>query len=297
MKKRRRISPRRIVMHVGVILLLSVVAEMLSLGQPAASGTVVLQEVAVGGIAFQSVAADGFRDDHLLLVNAAHPYAAEETGFRLAAALGRVPLHSAGIQLEEKTLEQVERLLDAAKAAGHTSIIITSGYRTAEEQTQLLARSQDSRLVAQPGESEHETGLAVDLQVLRTGLNPFASMRERDWLLSNAADYGFILRYPRGKEEITGVPYEHWHFRYVGLPHARIITGSGLCLEEYIEALTPGTFYRAGVAERTYLIYRVLPSNGSIPVPGNLPFEVSRDGTGHYIVTVELDDSTIDGGD
>ena len=105
----------------------------------------------------------------------------------------------------------------------------------------------------------------------------------------------FVCTLSRKKEKITGRSLRTSFA--CGPPHARIITGSGLCLEEYIEALTPGTFYRAGVAERTYLIYRVLPSNGSIPVPGNLPFEVSRDGTGHYIVTVELDDSTIDGGD
>lgn len=83
--------------------------------------------------------------------------------------------------------------------------------------------------VAYPGTSEHQLGLAADIR---------GSTALQEWLAENCWDYGFILRYPDEKQELTGIGYENWHFRYVGLELAQELKGTGLCLEEYIDALT-----------------------------------------------------------
>ena len=93
--------------------------------------------------------------------------------------------------------------------------------------------------VARPGTSEHQTGLAVDIvdtsyQILDEGQE---NTPVQQWLMAHCAEYGFILRYPTDKSEITGVGYEPWHYRYVGVEAAREIMANGLCLEEYL-ALT-----------------------------------------------------------
>ena len=84
---------------------------------------------------------------------------------------------------------------------------------------------------ARPGHSEHQTGLAFDLNSLYTS---FGETAEGKWLAENCHKYGFILRYPEGKEHITGYMYEPWHVRYVGMDHAPVIYEKGLCLEEYL---------------------------------------------------------------
>jgi D-alanyl-D-alanine carboxypeptidase len=91
-------------------------------------------------------------------------------------------------------------------------------------------------VVAIPGTSEHNLGLAVDIcaedyQVLDDAQ---ADTPEQQWLMEHCADYGFILRYPQGKEDQTGIIWEPWHYRYVGVEAAQEITSSGLCLEEYL---------------------------------------------------------------
>ncbi len=92
-------------------------------------------------------------------------------------------------------------------------------------------------MVKRPGYSEHNTGLAVDLG----GSGNFKLEQDFEntaafaWLIENCADYGFILRFPKGKEAITGVIYEPWHYRYVGKEAAKEIMSSNLCLEEYLE--------------------------------------------------------------
>ena len=87
---------------------------------------------------------------------------------------------------------------------------------------------------AYPGTSEHELGLAVDFNSVEES---FENTREFQWLKTHAAEYGFIMRYAKEKQDITGVIYEPWHYRYVGEKHAKKINQMGYCLEEYIEYL------------------------------------------------------------
>ena len=117
-----------------------------------------------------------------------------------------------------------------------------SGYRSGELQkaiykiyTFLYGEDYVNKYVAVPGGSEHQTGLALDIG---NRSNSFISSNEAEWLAENAYKYGFIIRYPEGKEKITGVNYEPWNIRYVGEEIAEEIYGSGMTLEEYL--LCPG---------------------------------------------------------
>ena len=144
--------------------------------------------------------------------------------------------------------DTVRGLLKKAEADG-IKLKIISAYRSFEYQQMLWEREVShemwgglsyekavekvGRTLALPGSSEHNTGLAVDLG--REGDNDvsddFYKTPESRWLCANAADFGFILRYPRLKEQMTGIDFEPWHYRYVGVEAARIIAAGGLCLE------------------------------------------------------------------
>lgn len=137
---------------------------------------------------------------------------------------------------------------DAAKLG--LKIYPSSGYRSVERQTMLFnkqvskckkqgyksetAESVAATVVARPRTSEHHTGLAIDFNEIR---DDFYKTKEYNWLIKNAAEYGFILRYPKDKIDITNVIYEPWHFRYVGKEFAKEIIRTGLCYEEYIESI------------------------------------------------------------
>lgn len=153
-------------------------------------------------------------------------------------------------EVDSRILADLKAMLEAGKAYG---IDVQSGYRSAEHQgelywrqvqnrknaglTELAAQKAAGQVVKRPGYSEHNTGLAVDLGgsgnfKLEQDFENTAAFR---WLIENCADYGFILRFPKGKEAITGVIYEPWHYRYVGKEAAKEIMDSGICLEEYLE--------------------------------------------------------------
>jgi len=156
-----------------------------------------------------------------------------------------------GLQFDERAIDRLNEMLAAARNAG-LSPVVCSAYRTIEKQralyndkvSQLTARGlnqkqaedEASRYVAYPGVSEHNLGLAVDIVAEDYQLldEQQANTPEAKWLLNHCAEYGFILRYQLEKEAITGVTYEPWHFRYVGVTAAREIMENGLCLEEYL---------------------------------------------------------------
>ncbi|MCQ2406951.1 MAG: D-alanyl-D-alanine carboxypeptidase family protein [Oscillospiraceae bacterium] len=127
-------------------------------------------------------------------------------------------------------------LQKAAKIDGLTMNCV-SGYRSYQAQDTLyhnyIARDGQAaadRFSARPGHSEHQTGLCLDVNYAG---DAFHDTPEAKWLEENSWKYGFIIRYPKGKEDITGFKYESWHIRYVGTDYAKLIYESGLCLEEY----------------------------------------------------------------
>lgn len=145
------------------------------------------------------------------------------------------------IRLELKPF--LDKMMRDAQALGF-NFIVDSGYRSYLYQQiildKLLQEKGDKayKIVALPGTSEHQTGLAFDIAYYNDGIYD-DDVKETDpvviWLSENSYRYGFILRYPKGKEDITGYIYEPWHFRFVGLELAKILYDSGLTLEEYYE--------------------------------------------------------------
>ena len=144
-------------------------------------------------------------------------------------------------------------MLAAGRAEG-LAFEICSSYRDVKVQERLFQEDVDvlmnrgytyeeayaevARETMPPGHSEHSTGLAFDIvsmgyQMLDAGQH---NTRETQWLHEHCAEYGFILRYPKGKEEITEIDYESWHYRYVGVEAATYIMEQGICLEEYLES-------------------------------------------------------------
>ena len=132
-------------------------------------------------------------------------------------------------------------MADAAKADG-ISLRSVSAYRSYETQTGLYNRyvsidgkANAERYSARPGYSEHQTGLALDINTASISAH-FENTVEYAWLQENCAKFGFMLRYPQDKESITGYRYEPWHYRYVGVETAQALRESGQCLEEYLQA-------------------------------------------------------------
>lgn len=167
----------------------------------------------------------------ILLVNQNHPlpddYEAENIIALKDVPDKRYKLRKDNILLNKTVAENLDRLLKAAADAGHEGFMVNSGYRTREYQKRLYS-DDIYGFVQAPGCSEHETGLAFDI------VEYDSSNNQLQWITDNSADYGFILRYPEYKEHITGIQYEPWHFRYVGVNAARYIKEHNITLEEYM---------------------------------------------------------------
>ena len=154
---------------------------------------------------------------------------------------------SNGQKVDSRIYPYLQEMFDAARAEGIYPIV-REGYRTAEEQQEILddkiqtyinqgysqsrAEKTAKEWVALPGTSEHQLGIAVDINADKSKCS---NEEVYAWLAENAYKYGFILRYPMGKQEITGTSYEPWHYRYVGIEAAYEINERGICLEEYFE--------------------------------------------------------------
>jgi LAS superfamily LD-carboxypeptidase LdcB/glycopeptide antibiotics resistance protein len=173
----------------------------------------------------------------ILLVNANNPLPDDYRPQRLVNLHNQSGRHfelmSADIEICETVFTAMEQMFTAAQASGVDGFIITSGYRTYAEQQKIYKTTMDG-IALPPGCSEHEAGLAFDVGSVDS--DDFESTPQFDWLFEHCAEYGFILRYPPGKEQITGIPYEPWHYRYVGIDAATEIMASGLTLEEYLGA-------------------------------------------------------------
>lgn len=172
----------------------------------------------------------------ILLVNAENPLPKDYRPKNLVKLYDQkhkyFQLAEADIEICEAVYQAMDAMFAAAMKDGVDGFIITSGYRSFGKQTEVLANSPDG-IAAQPGTSEHETGLAFD--VTAYGNENFELTSQFEWLSKHCGEYGFILRYPKGKEDITGYPYEPWHYRYIGTPYAKEIMDKGITLEQYLE--------------------------------------------------------------
>lgn len=180
----------------------------------------------------------------LVLVNERNPLSKDFSVPKLTRLKNRQSIDS-------RAYPALQKMMDAARSAGYEPLICSS-YRTWDKQNELFQRkvffymdqgysraeaeTQASFWVARPGTSEHQVGLAVD--IVDQNYQILDEKQEdtpvQQWLMTHCAEYGFILRDPTEKSEATGIGYEPWHYRYVGLDAAKEITEQGLCLEEYL---------------------------------------------------------------
>ncbi len=205
----------------------------------------------------------------------------------LVSAYRVVALSNSGIEINPKALVAADALFEAAKEKGYPDFFINSGFRTFEKQTQLYRDSAEKRYVQKPGSSEHQTGLALDLSYIGLSNEQLDRYPQGLWLQENAWRYGFILRYPKDKVDTTGILYEPWHFRYVGLPHAYYCYKNQLCLEEYMEFLSNQGKYTVRIDNSTYKVYYTKPEQGAAFVPVSGSYEASADNRGGYVITVK----------
>ena len=190
-------------------------------------------------------ASDAGQDWQLILVNAQHALP-DDFSVELADV-------GSGHSVDARIASALQVMLDDCRAAGLEPLICSS-YRTQQIQQSLFddkvqrliaegyapdaAQAKAGTVVAVPGTSEHQTGLAVDL--VDAGNQNLDETQEQtpvqQWLLAHSWEYGFVLRYPNDKSSVTGIIYEPWHYRYVGKDAARDMHEGGLCLEEYLQA-------------------------------------------------------------
>jgi zinc D-Ala-D-Ala carboxypeptidase len=186
------------------------------------------------------------------------------------------------IKLSEKVAHEFSKMINAAKQDGVDHFIINSGFRGFDEQSSLfLEMGEDYALPA--GYSEHNLGLSLDAGSTEDDMY---EAPEGEWIEKNAWKYGFILRYPKDKTEVTGIQYEPWHIRYVGLPHSAIMEEKNFALEEYLNYLKNEKSISAEYEDRTYTItYYPVTESRTIDVPKNGDYEISGNNMDGVIVT------------
>lgn len=185
-------------------------------------------------------------------------------------------------QLSREAAGRFAELVAAARKDGVDGLVVNSAYRSAKEQERLY-REQGPDYALPAGHSEHNTGLALDVGSV---FGRMESTEEGSWMREHAWRYGFVLRYPEDKTEVTGIQYEPWHFRYVGLPHSGIMQERGLVLEEYIALLREEKKLRIKSLGKMYAIsWQEASPGGAVAVAAGSLAKLSGDNAGGIIVT------------
>lgn len=186
------------------------------------------------------------------------------------------------ILLSEEVANEFSEMIKVAEEEGVRHFSINSGYRDFNEQN-LLFQTMGSDLALPAGHSEHNLGLSLDVG---STLMKMSEAPEGKWIEKNAWKYGFILRYPKDKTHVTGIQYEPWHIRYVGLPHSAIIQEKNLALEEYMDYLKDEKTISATVNGEEYTVtYYPISGNTTIRIPRNRKYEISGNNMDGVIVT------------
>lgn len=196
--------------------------------------------------AYEEYMNPGNTKEFLTLVSPAHKLSSDYVPQDLYVVAATRADGRAKQTLRHNAAMALEALFAEMRAAGYTDVSVTSAYRSYSYQEQLFNQylamyNNDYAYVSTfsnpPGSSEHQTGLCLDMHNLPSADKSFGKTEAFAWLKENCWKFGFILRYPEDKTEITGISYEPWHYRYVGRQHAWEIHRRGMCLEEYLEFL------------------------------------------------------------
>ncbi len=254
----------------------------------------------------QTMEASDISAGELILVNGGHSYS-PSAGPELVSIYDEKDdcyfVRDMDVRISRDVMEALNALMKGFyEATGINDVNVVSGFRTVEEQEDLYNASVEkdgaahaAKFVAQAGCSEHHTGLAMDLSIyhIATGTSEeFDGDGDYGWIAENAWQYGFILRYTESKYPITNVGDEPWHYRYVGIPHARYIKEHDLCLEEYIDLLYQYPYDSEhlkfeGLGQR-YEIYYCAGTD--VPIPQQGEYTVSGNNIDGFIVTAEVNE-------
>jgi D-alanyl-D-alanine carboxypeptidase len=199
------------------------------------------------------------------------------------------------IDLNPTVINSLNTMFADYKAhSGSANVMINAAYRTLEQQAEIL-EVKGPEIAANPGYSEHHSGYAFDICIFENGKGrTFADEEPFNWIPQNCKKYGFIRRYPDGKKDITGIDFEPWHFRYVGVPHSYYIAENNLVLEEYMEIIKSYTLLGEHLAisagGTNYEVYYVPATEGITTVycPSDKAYTVSGNNTDGFIVTVNM---------
>lgn len=242
-----------------------------------------------------STSAEKDKRGPLLLINSTHeidPALATDHLVKLIDKMPRVgdkqmyQLLNGNLKLNATALASFNEMMEAFYSAKEDRFVLVNGaYRSAEEQANLSTPV---------GQSDHHSGYLVTLKYLSSGKTESLPADYYAWFAENAYQYGFIIRYPDGKESVTGVRDYNYAFRYVGYAHAYYMHQNNLCLEEYIDLLYKKHNFEnehlhfTADNGKVYDIYYVpAPSElTSVPIPKDLPYELSGTNTNGFVVTV-----------
>lgn len=214
-------------------------------------------------------------------------------------------LSTSELELRRDVIGKLDKLMDAFYAETKlANTMVYNAYRSYERQEELYnnyvkknGQEKADKYSAAPGHSDYHSGASFELRYIdESGKNHALSEKiEYAWITDNMYKYGFILRYPTNKAEITGNDFEPFHIRYVGEAHAAVMKEKDFCLEEYLEFLKgypyKGEHLKVETSDNLYEIFYVAaPEDGSviIPLPENRPYTLSGDNCGGFIVTVEV---------
>jgi zinc D-Ala-D-Ala carboxypeptidase len=191
-------------------------------------------------------------------------------------------LFDSEIYLSEEVANAFSEMINAAGEEGVRHFTINSGFRDFDEQN-VLYQQMGSSLALPAGHSEHNLGLSLDVGSTQMKMS---EAPEGKWIEKNAWKYGFILRYPKDKTHVTGIQYEPWHIRYVGLPHSAIIQEKNFALEEYIDYLREEKNLTATVNGEEYTVtYYPIETSNAIKVQKTSTYEISGNNMDGVIVT------------
>ena len=242
-------------------------------------------------------------DKFLLLINREHTLAEDWKPADLLDIASMAPSTKSTMLLRNRVANAYLEMYAAYHAESGLTMRTVSGYRSYDTQKSLFNSRVASRqnsgqsyqnavkntalYTAYPGASEHQSGMAIDLSTNGSLSNNFRNTAQGQWMLSRCWDFGFILRYTSDKTPITGIAYEPWHYRYVGLPHAWIIRDNGWALEEYMQAvqsLGSGQCFEYVDPVDEDMIYRVYYTKDTAQEFADV-VNISRDNCGGYVIT------------
>lgn len=259
------------------------------------------QTAAEGAYGTVQMSKNAIHEGDLILVNADAHYVTEAPSDLVPVSQYGVSAKNDTVEVREKIMEPFKQMMtDFMDETGLTDVFAMSGHRTVEYQ-QMLYENDLKRTgldysdeVAKPGESEHHTGLVLDLGIMTPdGSKFFDASGDYSWINENCWKYGFVVRYPESKKDVTKIIHEPWHYRYVGSAHAAVMEEKGFCLEEYIDFLRnypfDGEHLNTSAGGKDYEIYFV-PADADtveVPVPKDKEYTISGNNVDGFIVTVE----------